>query len=1094
MNNETPQETTPSRKRRAWRYGLAGVLGVWALSWVFLATVAPGFVERGAAQWARGIGRTLTIGQVAIRPWSMSVELDRVRLLDRDGRPMFSAARVVMDAMPRALLLGHWHAELLALDQPQWYVERNARGSWNWVRLMNDAAGPKPSSATNKTPAIWLDWLRLTAGQLHFQDRLGGDVKRYDIHNVNLNLHDLSTLPVEGGYALSAAFGPRTTLNWRGSLELDPLVSAGRIRVQALDLASVWGYVAPLVHLSAPQGSVSLDMNYQFRLDRAVPRLSLNSLYAELNGLYLLAPDGQHHFALRQLALNDGIVDLQQHSLFFKRINLKDGDLSAARSADGKLNWMAALPAPSTAAHQPAQAGAPAWKLQVNDLRLENWSLALSDDSRQQRLQLNAKLPLLSLALRQSPRQGLRVDQLQLSLAQVALNQMGQEPLLKIAGLNWQGLSLADQRIQPGSLTLLQPILNLQRGADGAINLQRAFAARVNAPARGAPAAATSAWQWSLPQLALNGGQVLWRDAHNTRPVNLSLDQIKGHLMPHSADHKLDAQLSAQTGRGRLDVSAVLDPDAMGAVGTVKVRAWPLAPLAPYALGATPVTAASGSLSSSLALHLTPHGWSLDGQAGIADLALLEPGVNSPLLGWRALNLTGLKVSGSPLVISIRNVQLDRPQARLVLDEHRVSNFRRLFAPASAASAPAASPAPVSGKTTMPLFDLRALHIKNADVDFSDLGMKPSFSAQIHQLSGSISGLSSRPGRRGTLALNGAVDQAGDVRVSGMLEPLAISDNADISLLFRNIALSSLDTYAENIAGWQIADGRLSVQLHYLLSHRQLKGDNRVVIDSIRLGPQIERPGVSHLPLSLAVAVLADSNGRIDLQLPVAGNLDDPTFSYGGVVWQAFVNVIEKVATAPLRALGSLFGVEGFDDVRFVAGEAAVAPPERQKLSQLAQMLAKRPQLKLTLSGTYDPDADRQQLARARADRAILDAAGRALEPDEPLPILDMQDPEIQVAVKKVYAQRVGRLKLLSRLVSGNGRADFYAALRQEIIVAEPVDSAALVALANARAQGALQFLQLGAPGIASRMSIDTVRKASASADGVPLSISLHGD
>lgn len=1086
-----PAPTRPARfhfrLKPVWRYVLGALVLLWAIVWGLLAFVAPAMVRDAAAGWAHGIGRSLTVAEVSIRPWSMTLQLDGVELRDKDGSRMFAARRIELEAMPRALLIGHWHAQLLSLDRPQWLLERNPAGSWNWARLVADAtAGPKSSGPA---PKVLLDLLSIQRGRVSIHDRLGGADRRYDWQDVALSLRDISTLPSEGGYQLSASLGSNTRLHWRGLIGLEPLVSSGRIRLTGLDLPGIWGYLAPYVHLAPPQGRVSFDLNYVFDLKGSDPHLTLSSLFARIDGLQASAPGGQSRLALNQLALEDGIFDLQKQSLFFKRIRLVGGNLGVARNAAGAVDWQAALP---PAQPQPAETSAgkrAGWKMQVNDLRLENWKLAYRDDSFLRPLQVDTAVPLLSLALRQDPRQGLSVERIAANLQDLALGERGRAPLFTAGLAQLSGASFSGRHLQSGSVTLERPALRLARSPDGRIDLAALFTPRHAAPAA---AGAGAAWQWTLPRFGMSDGRVDWNDSAAARPVALALTGVSGTLSP-SADGSMALELAARAGRGALDLKATLDPSAVGLDGTLDASALPLAALSPYFLGHAPLTMTGGDTSARVQVSYRGGRWRVAGQAGAADMAIREAGERAPLVGWHALALNGLTVSGNPLTLSVRDVRLDRPQARLVLDPNRVSNLRRLFGgapagPGAATAAPAAA-APRGGEALR--FDIARIRVRNGDVDFADQGMKPAFATRIHHLSGSVTGLSSRPGKRGAVAMNGAVDAAGDVRVNGALAPLAITDSADISLLFRNIPLTSLNPYSENLAGWQINDGRLSVDLHYQLNQRKLNGDNRIVVESIQLGQEINRPGVSSLPLRFAVAVLEDSDGRIDLHLPVSGNLDDPKFSYGGLVWQAFVNVIKKVATAPFRALGSLLGIEGFDEVRFVAGEAAAAAPERQKLGQLAQMMASRPQMKLVLSGSYDPVADRQQLARARVDAAILHAAGDVPDPGAPLPAIDPTDPDIQPAIKTMFAQRVGRLTLMARQVGGIGQDGFPAALRREAIEREKVSDADLLALANARARNALTVLRQSHPEISERITLGAPKQAHASADGIALAIDL---
>ena len=449
--------------------------------------------------------------------------------------------------------------------------------------------------------------------------------------------------------------------------------------------------------------------------------------------------------------------------------------------------------------------------------------------------------------------------------------------------------------------------------------------------------------------------------------------------------------------------------------------------------------------------------------------------------------MSGIKAQ--PERVSIADVRLVSPQLRLILDEKRVPNFAHLMKPQPAgkqAARPAA--AGQAASSGMPVVDVRAIRVRNARMDFADLGLQPSFGTRIHSLSGTVLGLSSKPGRRGTVTLDGRVDQFGDVRIRGALSPFEVTRDLDMTLNFRNIPLGSLNPYSMTFAGWQITDGRLTTELRYLLKDRQLNGDNRVVIDHIQLGNEVADYDGTRLPLRLAVALLEDSDGRIDLSLPVAGSLDQPDFSYGHLVWQAIRNILVKVVTAPFRAL---FGGEGFDEIYADAGDDRIPPPEREKLGKLADLMLKRPKLALAIGGGYDAEQDSRELARYRVDSDILKRAAYQLQADEPLPLPDMGDPAIRKAVGDVYAAQIGRFAWLKRVASEKDTAERAQAMRQELLAAQKVDQAALAALARARGEAARKLLLQARPELESRISVLEPDKVKADKDGVPLLLKL---
>jgi hypothetical protein len=291
-----------------------------------------------------------------------------------------------------------------------------------------------------------------------------------------------------------------------------------------------------------------------------------------------------------------------------------------------------------------------------------------------------------------------------------------------------------------------------------------------------------------------------------------------------------------------------------------------------------------------------------------------------------------------------------------------------------------------------------------------------------------------------------------------------------------------------------------------------------------------------NLPLDLAIAILEDSDGVIDLGLPVSGSLDDPQFSYGGIIWKAVVNVITKIATAPFRALGQLLGIGGekLEDILFDAGEARLLPPEREKLKQLAQALAKRPRLALSATPAWNPAADRLAVKESKMRRALAEAAGRTLAPGEdPGPVSTVQ-PKVKEALEKLYAERLGRdalvltkqrhaqanpappspdkagtlLSRLSGMLGGKKTkedqaaplaaeeadrlrgADLHHLLYIVLLEKEPVADDELIALAGERGKAIEQALQAnGVP--AGRLSVKPVVQVSGEGRGVAVKLGL---
>ncbi len=278
--------------------------------------------------------------------------------------------------------------------------------------------------------------------------------------------------------------------------------------------------------------------------------------------------------------------------------------------------------------------------------------------------------------------------------------------------------------------------------------------------------------------------------------------------------------------------------------------------------------------------------------------------------------------------------------------------------------------------------------------------------------------------------------------------------------------MTNLTPYSGRFAGRKVDSGKLSVDLEYKIKQRQLAGDNKVVINKLKLGERVESPEAVNLPLDLAIAILEDSDGVIDLDLPVTGNLDDPEFSYGRIIWKAIVNVLTKVVTAPFRALGNLLGISSdkLEAVEFDFGAATLLPPEQEKLKEIGQALAKRPALTLSVAPAYDLRKDTRALQELRIRRDVARQMGLTVEADqEPGPV-DIANPRAQDALESLYGDRFdkqGGVKAIKAEYEKpkEGAKPIHADMLERLTLQIPVTDAELKQLAQARGEAVKQTL-----------------------------------
>jgi hypothetical protein len=256
------------------------------------------------------------------------------------------------------------------------------------------------------------------------------------------------------------------------------------------------------------------------------------------------------------------------------------------------------------------------------------------------------------------------------------------------------------------------------------------------------------------------------------------------------------------------------------------------------------------------------------------------------------------------------------------------------------------------------------VQILDGSANYADFWIQPNFAVGIQTLNGSIDGLSSDPKSRAKVRLDGKVDRYAPVQIGGEVNLLAAPAYSDIKMSFKGLELTTMTPYSGHFAGYKIDKGKLSVDLSYKVDQRKLVANQRFVLEQLQLGDPVASPDAVHLPLKLAVALLKDRNGVIDIPVPVSGSLDDPQFSIGPIIWKAVVNLLVKVATAPFALLGHLFGGgEELNFIDFPAGSAEIDDAAKQKLTALTKALQERPQLQLDVPIVFSPQLDRPVLA-----------------------------------------------------------------------------------------------------------------------------------
>ncbi len=567
--------------------------------------------------------------------------------------------------------------------------------------------------------------------------------------------------------------------------------------------------------------------------------------------------------------------------------------------------------------------------------------------------------------------------------------------------------------------------------------------------------------------------------------------QASGGVSSPEPDQLL-TKLNLKLDAGVLDVLFHLDPKQNLIKIDVAIDNLSVAPMITLLPANNPLQTNSGVMAGKLQYQTRQGLWSTSGDLSLKNFEITEGKPRQAFMKWHQADFKQIdlrRLASGKTSLTIDEILFDQPDFKYDLDEQGFSNIRRMFAKPASTTTPSAGPA--EEKSANFELDIKALKLRNGIVHFADLGVVPQLQTDIRKLNGSLLGVSNVPGRYAAIALDGLIADRGSFRAKGQAAFDDPRRNHDVLFEFKNVPLKTANAYFMKYAGYPIQDGRLDLMLNYKAKDAELVGQNRFVIKDIELGEEVPNFQGRRLPLRLAIALLEDSDNVIDISLGIKGNVDSPEFSATGLVWQAIRTVLTNIVTAPFRALASLLGLQSDAPIHAVLGESSYLPVDQEKLDKLAGVLVKRPNATIEFVGVYDPSADKAALARARADRAILNAAGFKLSPQEPLPIPSLSDPRVQAGVRSAYGQQVGRIQLAQRLISLPDNEVRYQQLRNELIQSYAISEAELMQLASARANRAKELMVAQQPNLAERITIGTSKAGGADQDGIPLGVSL---
>jgi len=676
-----------------------------------------------------------------------------------------------------------------------------------------------------------------------------------------------------------------------------------------------------------------------------------------------------------------------------------------------------------------------------------------------------------------------------------------------VKAVRLDGLSLSARRGPGGELSLAaflravqappaaaapaQPVMTAPASVRPAVPAQSSVKAPAPAPLPAnrpglAPTSGAQPWRYRIESVALENIEANLEDDAQPHPLTVEIAPLNLHLKDVTSDFTKPFGLAVEgslkpQGSFKIDGTAAINPlQADLQIVTQRINVTPAAMFAGTKFNAR-LTSAFLSVNGKLAVARRQDqlGGSYRGNVTIGNVRIVDKVTNDRFLRWNALSANRIDAefgAGAPRV-RIGEVVLSEFFARLILNRNGTLNLKDIVRPPGAAptsltrAKPTAAPAPAvpaqgesvrapdhSGGADL---EIARTVLEDGKINFSDNFIKPNYSAQLTEIKGKIGAFGTQSTKPADLEVQGQVNGSAPIDIVGSLNPLAPMAFVDIKAKADGIELSNLTPYSTKYTGYPITKGTLTVDVHYHLENQELTADNHLFIAQLTFGPHVQSPSAVNLPIALAVSLLKNSKGEINITVPVSGSLSNPQFSIGEVLWQAFSNLILKAVTSPFALLASVGGSpnQQLDHVEFPPGLATLTPDSQARLNTLATALKDRPALRLSIAGRVDPKEDREALRAVMLDRKVkmqkvkeLRDRGESADVDTVKLTPDEYDKYLKMAYDQAKFQKPRNFLGLTKSLPPDE-------MKKLMLANTDVTDADLKELANARALSVRRFL-----------------------------------
>ena len=1066
---------------------IALITGICVVSLLLIYTLLgffglPYAIKNIAPKYLKDYNATLFVSDARFNPFTFELNATNAEL--NTTSPLFSTKQIDLKLKPFSIFKKLVEIDIFRLDEPKVKIARDKKANFNFSNFISD---DNATSEDNSTSSInfALNNAKIIKGSFSYSDQ--NLTKPFNVSFDDIN-YELSSLNTKKNSAGSHIFDSNSSLahkiDLNGDIKLNPLKIEGNVSIKDFSIKPVAISFIDNDTLNLKNAIINLKINYALNTDENATGINLKDGFLNVKGLSL--DEDANELSLGELELPkfdlvSKIADKTEAALNLSAINLNDISFKNAIAASVKsLNLSDISLLANLNEKSELNAKAELKNISASSLKVDEASknLATLKDLNASNLKANLLNEKITLSLEKTALNGINAPLSKSANANVAsagvtntsFTMDGNKSLASLDELNVKNIelkaknkdivSVADVAINSISFDLLKMALNiasvdvnkpkftseLNDNGLSAVNelgfgeqsTKATKAAKHTKKVEKKPENKSASkskeneFKFDIKNISVNNADIALTHLFEGEKITHKFDNLFVKVANLSSDFSkpFDAKVAMKSSQKlNLDVDSKIKIEPLDVSAKIKLNDTNLPKYFAYAKPFLEAKLASGELESSAEISYAKD-IKADAKVSIKDIRLNGKKAEK-LVAFKSLDLEKISFAKNDLTIS--GVSLNSPFIKAHLSKERKFNLSQIVKEDKNKAKTEAKPEgkkAASKKDDELKFSVKNFSLKNGEVDFSDASLFMPFATTISKLNGKLTDIDKK--RPSSGEFQGVVGKNGFAQITAKLFPFELKQNTDIKLDFKDIDLTDITPYSGQFVGYKIKKGKLNLNLNYSVTNSKLNGSNFINFDSLTLGEKVDSKDAVNLPLSLAISILSDQNNQININLPVEGNLDDPDFKYGGVIWAAVKKLFADITLAPFRFLGNALGLGSKDlsSIDFLAGSSELISSEAPKIADFIKLTGSKPKMKLSITPTY-----------SKLDESFYKNKK-----------LDQKINQIIASSGKDYIAVLN--ELVPNLKDRNEKA-----LREEALKGIEVDKAKLVELANERANAVKEAL-----------------------------------